>query len=290
MTVVSNHNPTNIASTDGTRSTGSAVPIVSLVEPLIESRLGTYAGLFYALRAKHHPTALHGLRVALGCSKWANWRKMSDSEQAMLEVAALLHDVGKIGVPDRVLRKPTHLSGQEQLMMEMQSQTATEILRGAGASQELLDIVSHARDGFIAAGEGQSASAKMLAVVDAFDSMTTEQVFRKALSRERAVDELFQYAGTQFAPDLVHDFANMIGQPRPELEAQVTKSWLYQFAPHSTPGFGDSACSSSCSAIQQVVDTVFHRRLLETLPDAAIYLDADGQILCWNRAPFTWCS
>ena len=281
MTIASNHHPTNIASTS---NTDSAVPVVGLTEPLIESRLGVYAGLFYALRAKHQPTAGHGLRVALGCSKWANWRKMSDSDRAILEVAALLHDIGKIGVPDRVLQKPTHLNGQEQLMMEMQSRTATEILRGAGAGQELLDIVSHARDGFITAGEHQTASAKMLAVVDAFDSMTTEQVFRKALSRDRAVDELFQYAGTQFDPDTVHDFANMIGQPRPELEAQVAKSWLYQFAPHSTPGFGESACPTSCSAIQQVVDTVFHHRLLETLPDAAVYLDAEGQILCWNRA------
>ncbi|MEZ6074763.1 MAG: HD domain-containing protein [Pirellulaceae bacterium] len=88
---------------------------------------------------------MHGLRVALGCSKWAAWRKLSDSDRTVLEVAALLHDVGKIGVPDRVLQKPTHLNGQEQLMMEMQSQTAIEILRGAGANQELLDIVRHAR-------------------------------------------------------------------------------------------------------------------------------------------------
>lgn len=281
MTVASNPTPTNMASTI---STASTVPQISLAEPVIESRLGIYAGLFYALRAKHQPTAMHGLRVALGCSKWATWRRQSDSDRTMLEVAALLHDVGKIGVPDRVLQKPTHLNDQEQLMMEMQSQTAIEILRGAGASQELLDIVCHAREGFIAAGERQTTSARMLAVVDAFDSMTTEQVFRKALSRDRAVDELFQYAGTQFDPDMVHDFANMVGQPRPELEAQVAKGWLYQFAPHSTPGFSDSACPTACSAIQQAVDSVFHHRLLETLPDAAVYLDADGQILCWNRA------
>ncbi|MCA9157634.1 MAG: HD domain-containing protein, partial [Planctomycetales bacterium] len=195
MTVASNPTPTNMASTI---STASTVPQISLAEPVIESRLGIYAGLFYALRAKHQPTAMHGLRVALGCSKWATWRRQSDSDRTMLEVAALLHDVGKIGVPDRVLQKPTHLNDQEQLMMEMQSQTAIEILRGAGASQELLDIVCHAREGFIAAGERQTTSARMLAVVDAFDSMTTEQVFRKALSRDRAVDELFQYAGTQF--------------------------------------------------------------------------------------------
>lgn len=278
MSVAANPNPSLIA------SPGDRVPLLSLSEPVIESRLGVYAGLFYALRAKHPPTAAHGLRVALGCSKWAVWRKLDEGKRALLEVAALLHDVGKIGVPDRVLQKPTHLDGQEQLIMEMQSQTAIEMLRGAGASQELLDIVQRARDGFITLGEHQPEGAKLLAVVDAFDSMTTEQVFRKALSRERAVDELFQYAGTQFDPDMVHDFANMISQPRPELEEQVTYSWLHQFTPHSTPGFDESCCPNSCAAIQQVVDTVFHHRLLDALPDAAVYLDSEGQILHWNRA------
>lgn len=256
----------------------------SLPDSPISGRLGVYAGLFYALRAKHPPTASHGLRVALGCSKWAVWRKMGESQRSLLEVAALLHDVGKIGVPDRVLQKPSPLDGQEQLLMEMQNATAAEVLRGAGATQELLDIVRRARDGFVTNGDRQTDAAKMLAIVDAYDSMTTEQVFRKALSRERAVDELFQYAGSQFDPELVQDFAVMIDQPRPELEAQVAKGWLEQLASQAIPGFGGSSLPVSSSSMQGVIDSVFHHRLLESLPDGAVYLDADGQILLWNRA------
>ena len=282
MSAISNPNPSVFA------STGNGAAVLNLAEPqaepLIQLRLGSYAGLYYALRAKHPPTAAHGLRVALGCSRWAYWRKLADTDRALLEVAALLHDVGKIGVPDRVLQKPAHLDGQEQLIMEHQCRTALDILRGAGASAELLDIVSFARTGFITDSERQPEAAKMLSIIDAFDSMTTEQVFRKALSRERAVDELFQYAGTQFDPDLVHDFSNMIAQPRTDLEEQVTQGWLYQLDPHATPGFNEPHNSSSCGAVQQIIDTVFHRRLLETLPDAAVYLDTDGQILHWNRA------
>ncbi len=270
-------------------SSPTSVPLVGtpeslFSESLITARLGVYAGLFYALRAKHPPTAAHGLRVALGCSKWAVWRKFSEADRAVLEVAALLHDVGKIGVPDRVLQKPSPLDSQEQLLMEMQSATAAEVLGGAGATQELIDIVRRARDGFATDGKRQADAAKMLAVIDAFDSMTTEQVFRKALSRERAVDELFQYSGSQFDPELVQDFAVMIDQPRPELEAQVAKGWLEQFATQSTPGFGGSILPASSNSLQHVIDSVFHHRLLETLPDGAVYLDADGQILLWNRS------
>ncbi len=282
MSAISNPNPAVFASTN------AEAAVIGLPEPhtqpLIQLRLGSYAGLYYALQAKHPPTAAHGLRVALGCSRWAYWRQLEDTDRALLEVAALLHDVGKIGVPDRVLQKPTHLDGQEQLIMEQQSRTALEILRGAGACSKLLEIVLFARTGFLTDSQRQPEAAKMLAIIDAFDSMTTEQVFRKALSRERAVDELFQYAGTQFDPALVHDFSNMIAQPRIELEEQVTKGWLYHLDPHATPGFNESHRPSSCGAVQQIIDTVFHRRLLETLPDAAVYLDADGQILQWNRA------
>ena len=243
-----------------------------------------YAGLFYALRAKHPPSAAHGLRVAVGCSKWAVWRQLPGSERQLLEVAALLHDIGKIGVPDRILQKPSSLDGQEQLLMDMQGATAIEMLRGAGASPILLDIVHMARDVAPEAGKPRPLPAKMLAVVDAFDSMTTEQVFRKALSQERAIDELFRFAGTQFDPELVHDFAEMISQPRPELESQVAQSWLVQFSPDNTPGFGAGNTWLSCGALQNMVDTVFHRRLLDSLSDATVYLDIEGQILHWNRA------
>lgn len=254
------------------------------LDVLVQARLGVYSGLFFALRAKHPPSAAHGLRVALGCSKWAEWRKMSQAERQLLEVAALLHDIGKIGVPDRVLQKPSHLDGQEQLMMEMQRGTATEMLYGAGASQELIDIVRQAREGYQAGGELQQISARMLAVVDAYDSMTTEQVFRKALSRERAIDELFNYAGSQFDPELVHDFAELLAEPRPELESRVASGWLVKLSPNAVAGFGCDRPSLSCIAMQTLVDTVFHHRLLDTLSDAAVYLDIDGQILSWNRA------
>lgn len=71
-----------------------------------------------------------------------------------------------------------------------------------------------------------SRSAIPRSIVDAFDSMTSEQVFRRALSRERAIAELFECAGTQFDPVLVKEFATLIMQPAPQLEALLVRRWL----------------------------------------------------------------
>lgn len=254
----------------------------SIQERLVQSRLGVYTGLFYALRAKHPPTAAHALRVAIGCSKWASWKQLDGANREILEVAALLHDIGKIGVPDRVIQKPSPLDGQEQLIMDMQLGVADELLRGAGASETLLSVVRHSRSAFSA---DVPEAARMLAIADAFDSMTTEQVFRRAMSRERAVEELFAHAGSQFDPELVEDFSRLVSEPRPEVEAAMALRWLTELDASRTPGFGASnSAPMSSGALQAMVDTVFHNRLLDSLKDAAIYLDADGQILSWNRA------
>src|SRR4051812_25784636 len=77
-----------------------------LEDQLIEARLGIGGSLFKALRAKHAPTAAHSLRVAIGCSAWGLALGLPDEERDTLEVAALLHDIGKLGVPDVVLLKP----------------------------------------------------------------------------------------------------------------------------------------------------------------------------------------
>src|SRR5689334_3922860 len=85
---------------------------------LVQVRLGLASSLYMALRAKHAPTANHCLRVALGVSSWAMARNMPPAELDQLEVAALLHDIGKIGVPDLVLTKPGKLTPEEAHSMD----------------------------------------------------------------------------------------------------------------------------------------------------------------------------
>ncbi|MCR9291331.1 MAG: diguanylate cyclase [bacterium] len=259
---------------------------------LVESRLGMHASLYFALRAKHPPTAEHCLRVALGCSRWAGWRKLPEPTRDLLEVAALLHDIGKIGVPDVVLQKPGRLSPKELLIMESQRQLAEQLLATAGAGDALLQVVSSSQVRFdqFEQLDAVHLAAGMLAIVDAFDSMTSEQVFRRAMSQERALEELFAHAGTQFAPSLVQDFAVLMQEPKEALEVELRSRWLGKLASDIAPGFharnglGEGMTRNNSGTIgTSTQDLLFHKRLLDSLTDGVVYLGRDGKILSWNR-------
>lgn len=272
-----------------------------LEERLVKSRLGIYSALFLALRAKHPPTAAHCLRVALGVSKWAAMRRMPDAERELLEIAALLHDLGKLGVPDRVLQKTEELSGNEHSLMELHCELAVEVLAGAGASPALLEVIRTYRSRMDWLADTNQDNpfpnalpsappvqlplpARMLAIADAFDSMTSEQPFRRAMSREMAINELFKHAGSQFDDSLLKEFSHLVTQPLSELDKLVGKRWLNELTPYPTPGFCDTSVPASSGAMQTLIDTLYHHRLLEAMNDAAIYVDFDGRVLTWNRA------
>ncbi len=271
----------------------------ALEERIIKNRLGIYSALFLALRAKHPPTAAHCLRVALGISKWAAMRRMPEAERELLEVAALMHDLGKLGVPDRVLQKTEELIGNEHSLMELHCELAVELLSGAGASPQLLEVIRSYRsridslesqpNAFSAEAPSATAAtlplaARMLAIADAFDSMTSEQPFRRAMSREMAINELFKNAGTQFDGALIKEFSQLVTQPIGELDALVGRRWLNELTPYPTPGFCDTSVPASSGTMQTLIDTLYHHRLLEAMTDATIYVDFDGRVLTWNRA------
>ena len=122
---------------------------------LVQARLGMASGLHAALRAKHPQTASHSLRVALGCSSWATITQLDDETRDLLEVAALLHDVGKIGVPDKILLKPGRLSPEEVAAMSRHAALTTEVLASCGCPQPLIEIVHYSRAWFNSNGRPQ---------------------------------------------------------------------------------------------------------------------------------------
>src|SRR6478672_7104347 len=140
---------------------------------LVQARLGMASGLYTALRAKHPQSASHSLRVALGCSSWAAILQLDDETRDLLEVAALLHDVGKIGVPEKVLLKPGRLSQDEIAAMSRHAALTTEVLASCGAPQELIEIVHYSRDWYSNSGRRQERegddlplASRMLSIVD----------------------------------------------------------------------------------------------------------------------------
>ncbi len=253
-------------------------------------RLGMATSLFYALRTKHAPTAAHSLRVALVCSAWAQQMRLDEPTRDRIEVAALLHDLGKIGIPDRILRKPGKLSVDEQLVMECCSQLGCEILRGCTSDQELLNIVLHAnrwfhsrRDEHGPRGAELPLGSRMLAIADAFDAMTTDTVYRPALSRERAIQELIDGSGSQFDPELAIGFHQMLEQ-RPELlQGVVANRWLQQLQPSSGDSlWGSSTVPSTKGNFQIRRETLFYQQLIHNMKEGVAFTDREGTITEWN--------
>ena len=254
---------------------------------LFEVRLGIASSLFSALRHRHPPTAAHSLRVTLGCATWALVLGLSDEQRDILEVAALLHDLGKIGLPDSLLHKSGPLGNDELAVVEQCRQHGVAILRSSCASPAILDIVRYSSawyDGSQAAFEWAGADiplgARLLGIVDAFDAMTWDQPSR-ASSKERAFAELFAASGTRFDPELVRVFAALHECDHSHLHELVAQRWL-EMQDQELAGALWRLAPSTAASPETALKTVFQQTLLENMRDAVVFIDAGLRITLWN--------
>ncbi len=257
---------------------------------LIQVRLGVASSLFAALRAKHAPTAAHCLRVALNCSAWALCSGLEDDQIDVIEVAALLHDVGKIAVPDFILKKPGQLTTDEYLLIEHHRQRGLEILAGCSPSKGIVEAIHYAaanfdgeRPGFELQQDQLPVAARMIAIADAFDSMTTDTVYRRALSRERALNELFDCAGKQFDPDMVRDFCDLLSSDQINFTDRVARRWLRELSPDEANRQWKRG-SVAVNMQPASIDSLFQQKMLESMHDGVVFVDAGHRIMLWNRA------
>ena len=172
--------------------------------------------LVSALAYRDHATAEHSRRVADLCVRVAE-SLMSRSDCYYLELAAMLHDIGKVGVPDSILLKPAPLDEAEWHIMHKHQRIGSEIIHASFACQRLSQIVEHHRVFFDGSrnsrgltGSALPLASRILAIADSFDAMVTDRVFRGRLTNEEAFQELRRCAGTQFDPELVEHFIQVI--------------------------------------------------------------------------------
>lgn len=256
---------------------------------LVLARLGLATALHTALRCKHAPSAAHALRVAIGCSNWAATLGLSDQDRDHLEVAALLHDIGKIGVPDQVLAKPGRLLPEEIEIIDRHREMAADMLVNCGAPPELIATVVASAAWFDGthrvvplSGEQIPQAARMLAIVDAFDAMTTDHVYRPAKSRERALAELFHHAGTQFDPSLVQSFSDAISRDQSILSNQVASRWLADLAAHNVELPWQPIAPTAKERTAGPPLELFQTKLLDNMHDGVIFVDCQRRVLSWN--------
>jgi diguanylate cyclase (GGDEF)-like protein/PAS domain S-box-containing protein len=255
---------------------------------LAQARLGVAGSLFLALKHKDPGTARRSLRVALGCSAWSLWMEQDPRFREQLELAALVHDVGKIGVPDRVLLKPGPLNSEEVELMSRHRSNSLEILQGSCAATEVLVIIRDAHlwyDGSNLdqgpAGDALPLGARMLSIVVAYEAMMADQVFRRPLTPERALLEIYRNAGRQFDPTLVRKFTEFHQADRRRFEEQVAEGWLkpmlgeWTQSPWQRMAGGDASSPSN-------VEALMHRRLVENMLGAVIAIDLRHRITEWN--------
>ncbi len=187
---------------------------VKVDEPSIP--FNAVSALVSALAYRDADTAEHSRRVADLCVRIADG--LLDQRQTfILETAALLHDIGKIGVPDHILLKPGPLTEDEWKLMGRHDRIGVEIIASAFNCEDLSETIrthhsffgGRGRDLGLPQGYDISIYARILTIADSYDAMVSDRVYRKGRSHEDAVLELRRCAGTQFDPELVERFVEI---------------------------------------------------------------------------------
>ena len=170
----------------------------------------TINSLTHALEAKDEYTNGHSRRVAEYSIKIARELRFNELRLDSIRTAALLHDIGKIGISDTIINKPAKLTETEFSKICEHPEIGSNIIEGVGFLADVSKIIKHHHekydgsgypDGLI--GDNIPYESAVLMVADAFDAMTTDRPYRNALTESEAINELNTYSGVQFNPKIV---------------------------------------------------------------------------------------
>lgn len=177
----------------------------------------TIRALVQAVDIKDRYTRGHSERVGRASSFIARELGMDDDRTEALRLAGILHDVGKLGVPTRLLRKDGPLTPEERRVIELHPEYGHEMVRGIGFLDEARAAILHHHERLDGSGypyglrgEGIPEVARVVAVADAFDAMTSTRSYRRGRPVPAAVEELERCAGTQFDPRMVSALARAL--------------------------------------------------------------------------------
>lgn len=181
--------------------------IERLYVDLQQAYLHAVTSLTLAIEAKDRYTRGHGTRVYYYCSLIADVLGLGSESRNELRFAAVLHDLGKIGIPDSILHKRERLTADEFRTMAKHPEMTTDILQPLPFLEPVRRIIREHHERFDGrgypdrvAGDQISLPGRILAVADAYDAMRTDRPYRRALAPEQALTELKRESGGQFCP------------------------------------------------------------------------------------------
>jgi diguanylate cyclase (GGDEF)-like protein/putative nucleotidyltransferase with HDIG domain len=192
----------------------------------------TVTSLALAIDAKDHYTQGHSQKVSAYAVMIAKTLSMSEAEVEEIRLAGLLHDIGKVGIPETILNKSGPLDASEWETMKTHTELGAKILEPLQAMNRIRLMVRHHHEFFDGTGypdrlDGKQIpyGARVIAIADAYDTITSERTYKKARTSEDAFSELERCAANQFDPALVRTFIDAMRRaPQASVEAGVGTS------------------------------------------------------------------
>lgn len=237
--------------------------------------------LLTTLQSRDVASVRHSRNVAtlsVGMAEYLGWegRRLD-----LIEVAALLHDIGKIGVPDNILFKPGKLGPDEADLMSLHHEIALDVLQACCVDPEVIEIIQQAHmqrtlsEESLRAGHETCQGAKILAVADAYDSMAADQVYRVGKPHSEIMEVLYKKAASQFDGNVVCALDRWAQKAQPQFEQILASAApAEQAAPMKNPEE-----LARADAMKQVFTYLYH---IESMYDGFHIVDGELRHTVWN--------
>lgn len=187
--------------------------VKSMQENLAVLRTSVVCAFNQLLDLKDLNTGVHSTRLAEWALHVAEELGLDENSLGDLEVAALLHDIGKVGIPDAILNKPAKLTSEEYALMKKHPEYGWAVLRQIPGMERASLVILHHHENFNGSGypaglrgEEIPLGSRIVSVIDAFDAMVSSRPYRQGLPLEEAERRLLEASSTQFDPDVVKSF------------------------------------------------------------------------------------
>nr|NIS16192.1 HD domain-containing protein [candidate division Zixibacteria bacterium]NIX54970.1 HD domain-containing protein [candidate division Zixibacteria bacterium] len=202
----------------------TAIEHSQLYLELEQAYIGTIRAFANAVEARDNYTRGHTERVYKIASIIARALEWSEEQMKNLYMGCVLHDIGKIGVPDSILNKPGRLNDEERRIMQLHPETGVKMLEGIPMLEPALPYILYHHEKYDGSGyplglkaENIPIEGRILAIADTVDAILTNRPYRKGASLEKVSRELIECSSGQFDPDLVEIFMGVLDENKDEL-------------------------------------------------------------------------